>query len=120
VENNGVTYYVIDGDTFQLWDDEYLVPTGIENTTQIAEVKVFPNPSSNLVSISSGMITDQSNIQIFDMTGKMILNRNDLGVQQTRFGNGVKVDVSTLPTGLYKLVITNDDSSIKQSISVMH
>ncbi len=120
VEDNGVTYYVIDGDTFQLFDGEFLVPIGIENTSHIIDIKVFPNPSNNSVSISSFWITDESGIQIFDMTGQLILSKSDLGVQQTRFGNGVKVDVSTLPSGLYNLVISNAESSIKQSISVIH
>ena len=120
VENNGVTYYVIDGDTFQLWDGQYLVPTGIENTSQIADVKVFPNPSNSMVSITSSAITNESNIQVFDMTGKLVISNSDLGVQQTRFGNGIKVDVSALPAGLYNVVITTEDSSIKHSISVIH
>ena len=120
VENNGVTYYVIDGDTFQLWDGEYLVPTGIQNTATTAPMRVYPNPSSSFVNIVSSEITSESSIQILDMTGRVVWNGSNLGVQQTGHGKGVRVNVSKLPSGLYHVVINNREESIKQSISVIH
>ncbi|MCF8372305.1 MAG: T9SS type A sorting domain-containing protein [Bacteroidales bacterium] len=62
-------------------------------------IKIFPNPCSDFISISSGQSTF-SNIEILDMNGKIWLsdsNMDDL------------VDVRNFPAGIYTIQISNDE-----------
>jgi hypothetical protein len=73
-------------------------------------IKVYPNPCTEMINVSSTDITDQYTYQITDMTGKIFLNIN----------NGTNsFDVSSLPAGFYLLKMTNIEtqkSTVKEFI----
>jgi hypothetical protein len=120
VEQNGVTYYVIDGDTYQLFAGTDLVPTGLASVPAVEDLMVYPNPASNNVKIVGTGITSESQINVYDMTGRLVLNQSQLGIQSTNMGSGVEINVSNLPNGVYNLVVDTDIRTMKQTISVMH
>lgn len=67
--------------------------------------KVYPNPVSNFLHISSDIIINQ-NIKIFDISGRQIKNTSI---------NNELIDVSTLNNGFYILQVeTNDNNIIKK------
>lgn len=118
-ENNGVTYYIIDGDTYQLFNDEYLVPTGMAEIQESHDIKVFPNPTSSIINIQSQAITSESTIQIVDMMGRVVMNGSALGFQQFENGKSITINVSGLNAGIYTVLVKNTDSTAKQTISIV-
>jgi pimeloyl-ACP methyl ester carboxylesterase len=74
------------------------VATNIDETEIAAEVKVFPNPASDYVTITiAGEITE-SDIMIFDMAGRIITDRVDIEAQDV---NEYKLDLSNIDNGYY-------------------
>jgi hypothetical protein len=61
---------------------------------------IYPNPATDMVFIEiPDDVSGNGRICIYDILGKPLLSRNiDTGI--------LKIDVSTFPTGLYKVVIT--------------
>lgn len=72
----------------------------------LREVKVFPNPANDNWTIRSNQ--QINNIQIYDMLGKLV---TDMDVQN----NEVRIDASTLNTGLYfaRIDAVNGKASVK-------
>jgi hypothetical protein len=76
-----------------------LIVTSINDNSIIPDLKIFPNPTSNQLKIST--ITEIKEIQLLDIYGKIIINttRKDF-------------DVSTLPDGIYLLRITTESNQV--------
>ena len=64
---------------------------------------VSPNPANTLVSISS-MLVDSYKLKVVDLTGKLIMEKELNGIQNT-------VDVSSLTSGMYFFTFTSDTKS---------
>jgi N-acetylneuraminic acid mutarotase len=73
------------------------------------EIKVFPNPASEIVCISSKNLHSaiNGNISIFDLSGKQLLEAPLQYFQQN-------IDISSLKTGIYYLQISNNGQIIYQ------
>ena len=80
-----------DGDTCT-WIVNSVAPNAI-NENEATEVKVYPNPASNLVHISSEQQIDQ--ISIIDVNGKQVLIENFNGTFNAT------ADIHNLPSGNY-------------------
>lgn len=86
-------------------DDEFLPPSPVANEIEFSdtlnEIRVFPNPTSNTVTVD---ITSDDTYEIFvvDKIGKVVLNR------LVRRGNS-SIDLSTQSNGSYLLLIINTD-----------
>jgi hypothetical protein len=76
-----------------------IVDVGIEENSLI-NVSIYPNPSIDIVNIK--LNTPIKSILIFDLNGKMILNKN--GQNQTQ----QSIDLSYLPKGSYLLSIQTE------------
>jgi hypothetical protein len=63
-------------------------------------LSIYPNPATDIVFIEiPDYVFDNSRICVYDMLGKLLLSKNiDRSI--------IKIDVSTFPSGLYKVVIT--------------
>jgi len=108
--NNGGTMYV-PGDTLVATNTLYCnstnasfvtipmigFPTGLPSTEQ-SQFKIYPNPTSDFACVEH--IEDILHVQIFDISGKMILN-------ETRRC----VDVSGLTNGIYLIKVTTHSKS---------
>jgi hypothetical protein len=105
-EVDGITYEVVDGDTFEYWDGE-LAPLGTTNQT-IDAIRIFPNPASNYLNIAG--VTGNSNITIYDIQGRIVL-------QNTVLNN--TVDVSALTSGVYTVQIENNGSVAIEKLTVV-
>ena len=69
---------------------------------------IFPNPASDVVTISFAKETKQAEITVFDLRGKMMLTRiiKDAGLESS-----VAIDVSEWPAGCYLVRLINDGVS---------
>jgi hypothetical protein len=68
-----------------------------------SELSVYPNPSSDVFSINSDT---RDTIVVYDLIGKIIKSETiDLGI--------TKLDLSTYPSGIYLMKVTNDSNQIK-------
>jgi Secretion system C-terminal sorting domain len=76
-----------------------LAITDINNT-----IAVYPNPAHNNLNVKGLNTTD--NLQLFDMTGKIVIQQNA--------GNGTAtINISNLPVGAYVLNITDASGIVK-------
>ncbi|MEZ4930417.1 MAG: T9SS type A sorting domain-containing protein [Chitinophagales bacterium] len=74
--------------------------TAIRNINNAAFVRVYPNPTSNKVFISS-LETNLTHLAVYSMTGKLILS-TDLNTKKT------EISFSELPKGVYLLKVMSD------------
>jgi endoglucanase Acf2 len=74
--------------------------TGIINNN-FTPVSFYPNPAKSEIFING--ITETSEVSIFDLTGKLLIQQND-------FQEGGKIDVSKLEKGVYLIRIKNKHS----------
>ena len=71
----------------------------------MATVKIFPNPANDIIAFDAD--ANYSTVEISDLTGKVVLN--------CRRVNGGGVDVSSLPKGVYMVVLRDASGSCKVS-----
>ncbi|MDX9892147.1 MAG: YCF48-related protein [Bacteroidales bacterium] len=65
----------------------------------LSDIKVYPNPATDLLTISSENGSTIHNVKIYDLQGKLILNiQNDYS----------KIDISQIKSGLYIIQITTE------------
>lgn len=89
-------------------DDVSLSSTPVnveEEVKKAAELTVFPNPASGDAVTLQTDFTGAVDIQIADMTGKMVFEQNMQNVDS----NGIiRLDVSTLASGMYTISVRGD------------
>ena len=71
--------------------------TGLTRVESNRPFTVFPNPASGIISISG---TDEEEIHIFDIVGDKVFSIME-------FSNGMSIDVSSFPDGIYILKAGN-------------
>lgn len=72
---------------------------GITNTD---DIKIYPNPAKDIVNISLPQTTENTRIEVYDMTGRRALSTTAVA------GNNV-IPVSSLAPGIYNIRITNNN-----------
>ena len=110
-EEAGITYYVIDGDTFQKWDDNFLVPTGVSAPTSVIDVKVYPNPANGVINVA---LIEEAEVLLIDMMGKVVATGSFTGN-----GNGVQFNSDYLSAGVYNVVINTANASVVERVTVI-
>ncbi|QSE97438.1 immunoglobulin-like domain-containing protein [Fulvivirga lutea] len=106
VDSEGIysVQVTIDGCSSEISDDVALIVTSTGLSNRLDAVTVYPNPSSNLIQIK-GFAGDISGLQLFDLSGR---------AQQNTFrvnGDVVESDISTIPNGVYLLMINSGESA---------
>ena len=76
-----------------------------------ANLTVYPNPSSDVVTIESNMT--EGSIQIIDLTGKVIAN-------QTVNGVATSFNTAALSNGMYTVILTNGSTVETRKFIVQH
>jgi aminopeptidase N len=83
---------------------------GIDETDQLngVSVNVFPNPATTTlnVTISNYKLTGASAIEIYDVSGRLVLTKNNPDYSTV-------ISVSELPAGIYKLCLANSGQFIQ-------
>lgn len=60
-----------------------------------SQMKIYPNPAQNIVNLAMGNANYQADIQLIDMSGKVLLNRS------SDYQEEVAMDISGFPAGMY-------------------
>lgn len=86
-------------------------------TSELTGMNVFPNPSSDLITISSNFYSmTQFNLSLLDINGKVLrseeVNANGKWMHE--------MNVSELSNGIYMIRISNEDGSTVRKISILH
>lgn len=116
-EEAGVTYYVIDGDTFQVFEGDNLVPLGTEEIASVA-MGVYPNPATDWLNIVSADLTADATVRIYDMMGKVVWSQTGLGVQSNGVQDRARINIEGLSVGLYTIEVSGVNYSMNRIISV--
>ena len=76
--------------------------TGLNEISYFSEfLNIYPNPSNDNITISSPSLTGITQLSIFNVSGKKIIDRQ-LTVNENR------IDISTLPRGVYFVRVQNE------------
>lgn len=74
---------------------------GTEVVTNSGEVKVYPSPASNKLTLDLGQTTQNLDYMIYDVTGKLVAEYHNNQLNS----NLKEIDVQNLANGLYSIVI---------------
>jgi len=89
------------GEQTYFWDDmEFMGPVSVfEN--QLNKIRVYPNPASEVANISG--VQNITETRVANMTGQIVLN-DDSG--------SFNLNVSSLPTGVYSILVTDKQQNL--------
>jgi len=114
------------GPAFGLWvalsSGGALVPlsvvTNIQDRLNDAEIKLFPNPTTDQLNINfNGLKAGESIVTVYDLNGTQVAQRN-FGTQAG--DSELQMDLSAVPTGLYMINLQQGDYQISEKIQVIH
>lgn len=80
--------------------------TSVSHQPKINSVRVYPNPSSETVTITSSSNTVDQSFKVFDTQGRVVLS----GLLD---GNGEVLDVKDLPAGVYHLAVLDESKALR-------
>lgn len=110
-------FYIYDPEPTSVLDDK------IVGTGTVFLMDIFPNPSGEFINVSYGAdIHNAGKVKLFlsNLMGIRVKEYESPGVYNTSTGYGnCRLDVSSLPTGCYQLVITDGNSYNSKNIMVM-
>ena len=98
VSNSAVTITIPAGQ-FRILGNKPSNVLGV-NETELFNFSIYPNPTTTSFSIN----TNASNIEIYDLTGKLIKSFNGVYTRTDTF------DISSLNTGVYMVKVSNDNN----------
>ncbi len=75
-------------------------PAGIKTSSINSSIRLFPDPSSNIINVSSDRFTGEVNIRITDLLGKVVLDRSNISM------DNLQLNISGYDTGVYYLEIS--------------
>jgi hypothetical protein len=82
-------------------------PTGIIQVVENDDIRIYPNPASNSLTIHHGMYQQLASVRVYDMFGKKTLDQtldNDNSTQT--------FDITGLPKGIYSIEICAGEKSL--------
>lgn len=82
--------------------------TGISGITGNSAIKVYPNPATDVLNIDG--VKASCNIRLYDISGRLLL-------QQTAFTNQTLINIGSFASGIYQLVITENNIAIRFKIT---
>ncbi|MDN3678420.1 T9SS type A sorting domain-containing protein [Flavobacterium paronense] len=74
---------------------------GVDNSGTVAKFKVYPNPATSVVTISTPDV-DTANLSVTDLSGKVVMTKSLNGIENT-------IDISTLSTGAYFFELSSNN-----------
>lgn len=83
-----------------------------ENT--LSSLFVYPNPASEMIKVQVSDFESNINYQIFDLSGRMVLNRRTESIPSEE----IEINVSRLNKGVYLLRLFDEKKSASQKINI--
>ena len=88
--------------------------TGIEDNEVLNSVRIYPNPTNDVLNISMGSTSDIRSMNIVDLSGKIV------ATPTLQFnGQTIRCDVNELAAGMYMLNIMTDDGVKTERFSIV-
>lgn len=113
IDSEGSIWTHASVNAFKLVDDdfatEYIPQPEVLNVSSVvfeSDIRIYPNPATDYIKIMSGQTID--NLQLYDVMGKRILNRNvtdQLNVSQLNSGIYVLKVISGTTSQTFKIII---------------
>ncbi len=106
--------FISDGSVTQLGvkvDDFVISGVLSSESFNVNQIAVFPNPSKGIFNIDFGSF-NPDNIEVYDISGKLILQKNKLEVSTTQ----TSIDLSNTSDGVYFVKITSENNTITKRI----
>ena len=107
----GSTYQFVNASTTE-------APTSINSIAGVNELKLFPNPATgeNVTLFVQSTESQEINISVVDMMGRIAYtaNQNAITVGQ----NNITIPTSNLAAGNYQVLISSDNGSITEKLSI--
>ncbi|MEQ3661192.1 MAG: T9SS type A sorting domain-containing protein, partial [Flavobacterium sp.] len=86
--------------------DDFVISGVLANESfELNNISVYPNPSNGLVTISYGTF-EPTQIQVYDISGKLILTKENLNVSETN------LDLSSASQGIYFIKVSSENQSV--------
>jgi hypothetical protein len=102
------TFFTQAGDSAWFFVKYTVVPTGISGNQNLVSVSpLFPNPARENVNLVIGNFQGSVNVEIHDLTGKMVKSFNDVKTGM------VQIPVGDMKKGLYFVDVTWNGRSVK-------
>ena len=95
-----------DGGTLTSWGLNIcsdIAPTGITVLAKSNDVRIYPNPTSNIVTVDLGDVSTIDKIALIDLQGKVLYQNKSINT------NIVKIDLSQFGNGFYMLQVQGKD-----------
>ena len=80
------------------------------NENEAFSVNIFPNPTSDVINIHTGLTGNGLRVKITDLAGKTV--QNEMTVSETQFS----IDISHFAQGIYMLSLQNDKGTVVRKI----
>ncbi len=77
-----------------------------QNSVELADIKIFPNPASDLLCFDFGNSSGNFSAQVFSVLGEIVLQNENLGT------NNNTLNISNLSPGTYIVALRNDDGVV--------
>lgn len=92
--------------------DDFLIDGTLSNQNfDLQNIVLYPNPSKGIFNLAVGT-NEVSAIEVYDLTGKIVVSKNDLGIS-----NGeIQLNMSSVAQGVYFVKITANNQSIVKRI----
>jgi hypothetical protein len=106
--------FIADGSVNQLGvkvDDFVINGVLSAQSFEANQIAVFPNPSKGIFNISFGNL-NPNKIEVYDISGKLILQKNSLEVTN----NQANIDLSNTSDGVYFVKISTENNTITKRI----
>jgi hypothetical protein len=94
----------------------------ISNTTNISEkntgpvnLKLYPNPSKDILNIIISGNDDIFKLSIINMQGQEVYTEKSVNFSNTK---NKSIDISNLPTGIYVLSLTSDKNKFYEKLVI--
>lgn len=88
-------------------------PTNIQQTAQ-QPLQIYPNPSTGVVFIETHAFSNNSNLQVFNVTGQLVFQQENIGSQD------IRLDLGQWGKGLYFIQLMDSNNKVyNQRVSVL-
>ena len=91
----------------------YLSPTGINDINDLlGEIKVYPNPSNEKITVGNIGFTDITNITLIDVHGKIVFIKEIINQES------IDINIEKFPKGIYIVKIQNAVDAVFKKIMI--
>ncbi len=89
-----------------------LVVTSVKDLEEKIQVKVFPNPTTDMLSVEVRELADPLSFSLYDVDGKQLL------LQKT-FNESKTIDLTSLAAGTYFLQLSNEENKTIKTFKIL-